>query len=117
LRPETEVLSAGWIDRGDAYYYSHHQAVRFPVWRIVYDDAQQTRYYFDPDSAELISKVDANRRWHRWLFLALHRGDFSAWIRFRPVWDIMLLPLLFGVSAGALTGAYLGIRRLVRQKL
>jgi hypothetical protein len=117
VRPDLEVFSAGWIDNGDAYYFSHHDEARFPVWRIVFDDPQQTRYYFAAHSAELVSKVDANRRWYRWLFLALHRADFSQWMRSRPTWDLVLLPLLFGAAVGAVTGTYLGIRRLRRQKL
>jgi hypothetical protein len=84
------------------------------VYRIIFDDDEQTRYYFEAAGGQLVMKIDKNRRWYRWLFEALHRGDLSAMLRSRPVWDIWLLPLLFGVTVGALTGAYLGIRRLFR---
>jgi hypothetical protein len=114
IRPDSPVLDAGWIEQGDRYYYSHHESVSFPAYRIIFNDADQTRYYFEAQSGQLVSKVDKNRRWHRWLFLALHRGDLSALLRSRPVWDLLLLPLLLGVTIGAVTGAYLGIRRLLR---
>ena len=114
LRPETAVLDSGWIDQADSYYFSHHDKVTFPAYRIVFDDEEQTRYYFEADGGQLVAKVDRNRRWYRWILHALHRGDLSRLIRSRPLWDILMLPLLFGVTMGALTGAYMGIRRLVR---
>jgi hypothetical protein len=37
----------------------------------------------------------------------LHRLDFAAWLRARPVWDIVVITLVLGGLAGSLTGAYL----------
>ncbi|MEI9985041.1 MAG: hypothetical protein WDN69_18690 [Aliidongia sp.] len=47
----------------DAYYFSHHDSVRLPVYRLIGADAERTRYYIDPISAEILRKVDANGRW------------------------------------------------------
>ncbi len=102
------------IETGDNYYFSHHEQVSFPVYRIVFDDEERTRYYFDADTAELIQKYDSDRRWNRWLFLGLHRGDFTSLMRRRPLWDLILLPLLIGVTVGALTGVWMGYRRLAK---
>ena len=55
-----------------------------------------------------------NAKWLRWVFHALHRGDFSALFRSRPLWDLMMWPLLLGVTVGSLTGTWIGIRRVVR---
>ena len=100
------------INSGDSYYFNHHAEVSFPVYRIVYDDAGRTRYYLDPTTAELIQKVDSDRRWNRWLFEGLHRGDFTASMRRRPIWDLILLPLMIGVTVGAITGVWKAYRRL-----
>lgn len=108
------VRESGMIETGDNYYFSHHEQVSFPVYRIVFDDAERTRYYFDADTAELIQKYDSDRRWNRWLFLGLHRGDFTSLMRRRPLWDLILLPLLIGVTGGALTGVWMGYRRLAK---
>lgn len=113
-RPDTPVILAGFIDAEDNYYFSHHEKVSFPVYRIVFDDAGQTRYYFDVTSARLIEKYDADRRWNRWLFLGLHRGDLTSLMRKRPVWDLILLPLMLGVTIAAVTGVWMGYRRLTR---
>jgi uncharacterized iron-regulated membrane protein len=112
INPDTPVLQAGMIDSADRYYFSHHEEVSFPVYRIEFDDDERTRYYLDPTTAELLQKVDSNRRWNRWLFEGLHRGDFTAWMRQRPIWDLILLPLMIGVTIGAITGVWMAYRRL-----
>lgn len=112
LRPDEPLRDAGWIAEGDAYYYSHHEPRRFPVFRIRYRDGE--RFYLDGVSGELAFAVDRERRWGRWAFQALHRGDFTALLRSRPLWDVMMWVLLLGVTAAALTGNWLGCRRIVR---
>ena len=100
IGPGISILESGFIDSGDNYYFSHHDEAAFPAYRIVLDDAEQTRYYFDATTAELIQKYDRDRRWNRWLFLGLHRGDFTTLLRQRPLWDLFMLPLLIGVIVG-----------------
>lgn len=112
MRPEVPVRESGWINVGDAYYFSHHNVRHFPVYRIQYDDGE--RLYLDSVSGELNFAVDRERRWLRWIFNALHRGDFSRLVRSRPIWDLLMWPLMLGVTAGALSGSWIGIRRLIR---
>jgi hypothetical protein len=112
LRPDASIVEQGWLARGDAYYYEHHDARRFPVYRIRYGDDE--RIYLDGTSGQLAYTVDDRRRSLRWLFLALHRGDFAAVVRERPVWDVMMWLAMSGVTVGALTGTWLGARRVVR---
>jgi len=112
MRPEVAVAEQGWLGEDDSYYYSHHEMAEFPVYRIIYADGE--RFYLDAASGELIRALDTPRRWYRWLFEGLHRGDFARLLRARPVWDLFMLPLLFGVTLGALTGTWMGIRRLRR---
>ena len=112
MRAGVAVAEAGWLTEEDAYYYNHHETRRFPVFRIRYEDGE--RFYLDDVTGEIAFAADRDRRWLRWVFLALHRGDFSLLVRSRPIWDLMMWPLLLGVTVGALTGTWLGIRRLVR---
>lgn len=113
-RPGEATMEAGIIDASDQYYFSHHEEVALPAYRMVFDDEEQTRYYFDALSGELRQKFDSNGRWNRWLFLGLHRGDFTAMLRSRPLWDLVMLPLMIGVTVGAISGVWLGYRRLVK---
>ena len=114
LRPETGVRSEGWLSEDDAYYYDHHEKLSFPVYRIVYEDGE--RFYLDDLTGEVLLAVDTNSRLYRWLHYGLHRGDFANWIRARPIWDLVMLILLAAVTTGALTGTWMGMRRLIRSR-
>ena len=108
------VAAAELLHEQDHYYFAHHDAVDLPVYRVILDDNERTRYYLDPGSGRLLKKVDADGRWSRWLFEALHRGDFTHWLRQRPTWDFVMIVLLVGVTTSAVTGTWLGARRLLR---
>lgn len=97
---------------GDAYYIGDRSSARLPVYRVIANDAENTRYYIDATSGALLQRVDSNRRWHRWLFGAIHRLDFGAWIRVRPAWDIILIALMLGGFTLSATGVYLALRRV-----
>jgi hypothetical protein len=111
LAGKAAIKTQGMLDEDDDYYFSHdrHQAT-LPVYRVVLDDAEHTRYYLDAGSGALVQRVDANGRWHRWLFAALHRLDFAAWLRTRPLWDFIVQLLLLGGIGVSATGCYLAVR-------
>jgi uncharacterized iron-regulated membrane protein len=100
----------GFLDEADPYYVG--QGGTLPVYRVIANDAENTRYYLDPVSGSLLARVDANRRWQRWLFGAIHRLDFAAWVRARPAWDIILIALMLGGFTVSATGVYLAVRRV-----
>jgi hypothetical protein len=106
------ISERGMLREEDAYYFSHHDQVALPVYRIIANDAENTRYYLDPTSGALLRRADSNARWHRWLFAGLHRIDFAAWLRTRPTWDVIVITLMLGGLAGSATGLYLAIRRI-----
>ena len=112
IQPRSRVKSTQLITSEDSYYYSHHVSREFPAFLVQLDDAQQTRYYLSPVSGEIIAKVDSNARLYRWLFYGLHRGDFTALLRSRPVWDSFMLIFLLGVSLVSGTCCYMAIRRV-----
>ena len=112
LRPDVAVMDAGWLTEDDAYYFSHHDQRRFPVFRIRYEDGE--RFYLDGVTGEVSHAADRERQWLRWIFHALHRGDFSALSRSRPVWDLMMWSLMLGVTVCALTGTWIGFQRVAR---
>ncbi len=103
------------LTAGDAYYYSRPGvAAQFPVYRLILNDAQTTRLYVDPVSGTVVNRIDRDSRWYRWLHLGLHTLDFSAATRARPVWDILMLLLLAGVTLICGTGTWMGWRRYMR---
>lgn len=101
------------LKQEDDYYYGQGaESVTLPVWRIVGDDAQATRYYLDPITGQLLGKIDRNARWYRWLHSGLHRMDFSVWLRSRPLWDLVMWFLLSGATIVCGTGTWLAVRHL-----
>jgi hypothetical protein len=109
----TAIVEQGFINGEDAYYFGgRSDDFVLPAYRVILGNADRTRYYLDPRSGAFLQRADANARWHRWLFGGLHRIDFTAWIRARPLWDIVVLALLLGGVTVSGTGAYLAWRRI-----
>ena len=113
--PRTPIASTGLIRKGDAYHYSHHAPAILPAWRAIYADAGETRLYLDPRTGELIDFVDGPSRAFRWWHLGLHRLDFAG-LNARPLWDVLMLPLIAGIALVCGLGVWMGVRRLFWQK-
>lgn len=105
--------SATLLQEEDAYYYDGHDSEgRLPVYRLIL--ASGDRIYLDPVSANLVDYFDRPERLYRWLFSGLHSLDFPGPTRSRPLWDVIVWLLMVGVTVGTLTGAYMGVKRLLR---
>jgi hypothetical protein len=113
-KPGTPIVDQRMITEGDAYHYGHKgNDPVLPAWRAIYGDEAATRLYFDARTGELVKFSDAQTRAFRWWHLGLHRLDFPV-LRARPLWDLVTLPLLIGVSLVCLLGLWMGIKRLRR---
>ncbi len=109
---DTGLVSLELLRQGDGYYYSHKEQVELPVWRAILGDTQHTRLYISPTTAEY-RIVDRDARSMRWLERGLHGMDFAG-LRRRPVWDVVTLLLLAGVTTLCITGAWMAIQRVRR---
>lgn len=107
------LASLELLHEPDAYYYVHHNPAPFPVWRAVLADPQATRLYIDPATGRLIRAFDANGRRFRWLMNGLHSLDLPG-LRARPLWDLVVLPLLAMVTLVCGTGTWMGIQKVRR---
>jgi uncharacterized iron-regulated membrane protein len=112
IASEVEIAEQALISKEDAYYFQESEHFVLPIYRVLLKDDESTRYYIDPQSGALLQRTDATARWHRWLFGGLHRIDFTAWMRARPIWDIIMLTLMLGGLALTTTGFYLALRRI-----
>jgi hypothetical protein len=90
---DTTIAEQRLVNEEDPYYYSRQrrrfEEVVLPVYRVILNDDDQTRYYLDPSTGALLQRADATGRWRRWLFSGLHRLDFTDWMRSRPFRDTM----------------------------
>jgi len=118
----SSVLSGGaaasppeLLSQEDAYYFSHHlDRVQLPVYRLTPVGKAGVNYYIDPVSAGLLAKIDGGAKGYRWWHQGLHRMDFTAALRQRPQWDVLMLLLMSGVACVCATGAYLGYAAAAR---
>lgn len=108
-------LSAGLMFEEDAYFYrrSKSEPLRLPVYRAILADDQATRLYLDAQTGEVRRIVDRDARISRWVRNGLHSLDFAG-LRARPIWDLVVLPLLFGVTLVCGTGLWMSWRRAGR---
>jgi hypothetical protein len=108
------VLRFTRLEHEDAYYYSgYDRAVALPVYRADLADARGSTFYIDAATGRMAAAIDDTARQSRWLRTGLHDLDF-AWLRRRPVWDAVMLLLLAGVTGVCATGAWLAVRRTIR---
>ncbi len=110
MLPQQPVASQGLLWQEDSFHYAHHKPVELPIYRAVTDAG--THYYLSPVSGKLVRKADKSTQWYRWLFQGLHRGDFTSWMRSRPLWDSFMIILLLGVSVLCGSGCYMAVKRL-----
>jgi uncharacterized iron-regulated membrane protein len=97
----------------DAYYYpGYDNPASLPIWRAQRPAPDGRAYYFDPMSGDLVLALDATARTSRWLRTGLHDLDFPG-VRARPIWDIVVLILLFGVTVSCFSGAWIGVKRFI----
>ena len=108
------LLAAGKLevlDTEDDFYYGHKRQVKFPVYRLSLNDPEATKAYFDFNTGELRQLADGTSQRYRWFEAGLHSLDF-AFMRSRPVWDIVVLLLLAAVTVACATGAWMSFTRI-----
>ncbi|MFC4257051.1 peptidase [Altererythrobacter xixiisoli] len=105
-RGETELFTGE-----DAYHYGFKDRQAQPAYRVMLQDDQQTRIYLNAATGEVGRVVDDAARQSRWLRNGLHSLDF---IPGRPLWDVITIVLLIGVTLVCATGAWMSFRRVGR---
>lgn len=120
--PGAAIREAAWLREYDDYYYKTvssfdlglpRMAKPLPVLRVRYDDPKQTWLYLTPGPGQ-IYKSEREDRANRWGYYGLHGLDFAALYRHRPLWDLVALALLIGVTASSVTSVVPAFRRLGR---
>ena len=126
LRSALFTLQPGYPPRidilrqDDFYYYSRAEHTMgggrkphpLPIWRVRYDDPNQTWLHIDPTTGQVLNEMDSYQRAERWLFALLHSWDWLPLLRNRPLWDIVMLVLAAGGLALSATGIWIAGQRL-----
>jgi hypothetical protein len=120
--PGVTIRDAVWLNEYDDYYYKTvssfdlglpRMAKTLPVLRVKYDDPAQTWLYLTPSPGQ-IYKAERQDRANRWGYYGLHGLDFAFLYRYRPLWDIVVVALLVGVTVSSVTSLVPACRRLAR---
>lgn len=126
LRSALFTLQAGYppridiLQQDDFYYYSRTEHTMtggrkphpLPIWRVRYDDPNQTWLHIDPATGQVLNELDSYQRTERWLFALLHSWDWLPLLQNRPLWDIVMLVLAVGGLALSATGIWIAGHRL-----
>jgi hypothetical protein len=120
--PGAAIRDAVWLSEYDDYYYKTvssfdlglpRMAKPLPVLRVRYDDAAETWLYLTSSPGQIL-KVERLDRANRWGYYGLHGLDFAFLYRNRPLWDVVALALLVGVTVSTVTSLVPACRRLAR---
>jgi hypothetical protein len=112
--PDPNVISIELIDQYDLYYLDRTRRRPLPVFRVLMNDAEKTRYYVDPGSARVVATYSSRNWVNRWLYTALHSLDFPFLYNHRPLWDIVVIVFMVGGTALCVTSLILAWRTIGR---
>lgn len=103
----------------DLYYYARAPHTMtggrdkpLPIYRIQFDDAQQTWVHLDACTGQYLGNMTRTARTSRWLFAMLHSWDWLPLLNRRPLWDVLLIVLSVGGIGMSVTGVVIAWRRL-----
>jgi hypothetical protein len=112
LRHSVQHSEIAILNDYDIYYRDRSRERPLPVIYIRLDDA---RYYIDPRTARIVGSYRAGSWVNRWLYHGLHSLDFPWLYNHRPAWDVVVLVLMLGGAALAVTSVIIAVQFLRRK--
>jgi PepSY-associated transmembrane protein len=112
-----EAVEARLVTKYESYYLDRHKALPLPVLFVRFNDPEQSMYYVDPKTAQIVESYNSHSRLNRWLYHGLHSMDFPWLYKYRPAWDVVVLVLLSGGAALCITSLLLSwsvLRRKIK---
>ncbi|UUC91750.1 PepSY domain-containing protein [Comamonas sp. C11] len=120
---DAPVLRSEWLTAHDLYWYERAEHTMMgghdkplPLLRVVFGDAAASWVHIDPQTGQVLGRMDRSQRVKRWLFAMLHSWDWLPLLQRRPLWDVLLLAFSLGGLMLSATGVLIGLRRLRRKR-
>jgi hypothetical protein len=114
LKPNTTIMASDILNDYDDYYYNKHRTLPLPIYRFKLKDNQCTWYYVNPQTLNVVKKMQTDNKVERWLYNGLHSFDFPILFFKRPLWDVVVAILLLGCTILCFTGLKLTLNNLFR---
>ena len=112
LIPTSDIGSIDVLEKYDAYYYSHHGALRSsPALRVKFLDDSSTWFHIDLNTGQVVNRLTTKGRAQRWLYNGLHSFDFNFLIQNRPLWDMLVFTLCVPGLFFSLTAVVIAFKR------
>ena len=108
--PAPEAVTASLLGQYDLYYRDRTRQLPLPVVLIQLHDAEKTRYYVDPVTAEVVGGYSSRNWVGRFLYNGLHSLDFPWLYNYRPLWDVVVIFFMVGGTALCATSLVLAWR-------
>jgi len=105
-----EALETRLVTQYDLYYRDRTRRQPLPVLLLRLHDAEDTRYYIDPATADVVGGYSSRNWVGRWLYNGLHSLDFPWLYNYRPLWDIVVIAFMLGGTALCVTSVVLAWR-------
>jgi hypothetical protein len=99
----------------DEYYLAYDESLPLPVYKVVVDDENGTRFYVHPYS-DKVKYQNKNRMVRKWLFSALHYLNFSWLVQHKALWTVLLWFLALSGAVVSLTGFIISVIRIFFRK-
>jgi len=109
--PEGRIVETTMLTDYDLYYMAIGSVAprRLPMLRVKFDDPEKTWLYIDPHTGGIARRYDSYGRGWRFVMNGLHTWDF---LRYRPLWDVVMLALCAGGAILSGSAIVLSLRRL-----
>jgi hypothetical protein len=94
----------------DWYYLDRRRNLPLPAILARINDADHTRYYFDPRTARIVGSYSSRNWTSRWLYRGLHSLNVPWLYSHRPAWDIVVIVFMLGGAGLSVTAVVLAWR-------
>jgi hypothetical protein len=104
------MVEATVLTQYDRYYLDRRRQRPLPVVLAQFRDAQNSRFYIDPRTAQVVGSYNDSAWVNRWLYNGLHSLNFPWLYNYRPLWDIVVITFMLGGTALCVTSLVLAWR-------
>jgi len=115
LFPGARIRHAELRTEADRYWHSFKGNVReLPVFRVKFDDPQDTWVHLDPQTGHLLQTMNRTDRTYFLFFNEIHKFDLHGFKE--PVRQIVMWVLMLAGTGISITAVAIGWRRLLRRR-